>query len=785
MSRKKRSQPATLRVRLFGGLQVLYCGRSIGKFESQKSRGLFVYLLLHRHRTFGRELLADLFWPEQSPDAARRNLRQAVYSLRRDLSEQAGDGWDPLTSDHQAVGFNSPPVVWVDVEAFHEALPATRDSGPSFDPEAVSTAVLLYSGDFLAGFHVKNCPEFEDWMTQERESLREAATAALRRMVGFQLEEGGYALGIRYARQLLRLDPLAEDMYRKLMRLYAFSGRRERALSAYGELCRVLEEELGVEPQDETVVDYLAIINEALPGPAVAARAQPAGPLVPMVGREKFVSQLRRIWLRVQRNEGATTLLTGAAGTGKTRLLRSFLHEASEGRPTLVLSGTFHDHKLPVCMGGLGEALRNAVAHEMEVGETLLRLAKPAVLSQLSVLVPELRELSADIEAPAPSCGNPVDDFRRLKDAVSSALEILSRPKADSHQPVPVILFLDDLQWADPGSLELLEALIPLLPGRPVWILAALRKDAPAPADSEAWSSLYGLGVESMHLKPLEAPDVAALVGDLVVEEDRERLLSTLAPWDGFPLPITEQINLLWDRGRLKRSASGMLRLATDADLAEEKLPRNLSELYQARVSSLPASTRRLLMLAAVCGQDFDAQLLQAAEHEHETVIETGLQVLLEHRLIRHLLGYWADSLRQRDIALWASGPRKGLFTFVHPSIRPALYQILPEHRRRVLHHQIAEALEERLDRGDNLLSSLVASHYLDAWQWDRAVDHLLSAVERAMHLGSYATAGSYLEQARTALEAFREREGASEELLRNHQRILEALQELPQAVAM
>ena len=755
MRQEDTAAPAILEVRLFGGLQISFDARNIGRFESQKSRGLFVYLLLHRDRSFSRELLAGMYWPEQNPHSARRNLRQAVYSLRRDLAEQTGGAWDPLRSDHSTIGFNSPRKVWVDVEAFQAALRAAGAGNGHIEPAPLAAAAQLYTGDFLAGFHVKGCPAFEEWMLQEQESLREAAAAALRQMVHFQLKEGGYALGIRYARQLLRLDPLAEDMYRQLMRLYAFSGRRERALATYGELCDVLKRELGVEPQEETVADYRAVVAEDLPGPAVAARARPTGPLIPLVGREEVRARLRRTWQRVRRGEGVMTILTGAAGTGKTRFLRSFLHEATEHRRTLVLRGRFHDHAIPACLGGVAEALRNAVAHEIEIGETLLRLASPSTLADLAVLIPELPELSTEIE---------ISGTRGLSQspshAVAAFFRILCRPREDSHQAIPVILFLDDLQWADPSSLQTIRGILPLLAGEPVWILAAARSAAGGAPERPPmlgdWTE--GAQTECLSLEPLKAGDLDDLVSGLVAEGDRERLVRWLRPWEGYPLPVTEQINLLWDQGSLTALPNGVLRLASEPDASQARPAGDLADLHRARFALLPTSCRRLLMLAAAFGHNFDAELLREAEDEQEVVVESALQLLLERRFIRHILGYWADSRWHRDIALWASGPRKGVFAFVHESIRPALYGLLPWERRRVLHSKIASVLEGRLHGGDPHLPPLIASHYLAARQWQRAVEHLVAAVDRAARLKSFETARGYLERALQALdEAARE----------------------------
>src|SRR4051812_29726173 len=162
-----------IRVRLLGGFEVWAGDRQVGGFESQKVRALLTYLVCHRRRSFSRDHLADLLWPEREGDGARHALRQAMYNLRVKLPA----GEPLLRSSHLEIGLHPDADCWVDVEAFEESLRLGTER--AVDPQHLSAAVQLYRGEFLAGFFVRDSPAFEDWLLTEQVRLRDSVVEVL------------------------------------------------------------------------------------------------------------------------------------------------------------------------------------------------------------------------------------------------------------------------------------------------------------------------------------------------------------------------------------------------------------------------------------------------------------------------------------------------------------------------------------------------------------------------------------------------------------------------------
>lgn len=724
------------------------------EFESQKVRGLLAYLALARDRTFTRDHLAAVLWPEGDDDSARRNFRQAIYNLRQVVDPDPGE--EPLLEvSRQTVTLRSGSRLWLDVDAFEDHLARARVSNDLRVERSLAAAARLYQGNLLAGFHLGDSAPFEEWLLGEQERLREAAIGALVQLMDHHMDAGTYTLGVEYGRKLLEIDPLSETGHRKLMRLHAFSGRRSRAITAYRNLERLLADELGVEPLEETRAVYQAIVAEEIPGAAVRELAEPVGPLVPLVGREEALDRLREHWQAVRRGSGRLTLVTGEPGIGKTRLVKTFLHQATLESPALVLQGRGHERVPPIAYASLCQALDDAVVHEVEVAERLIERLSPEELQTLALLAPSLEELRAGPPAKRRSSLTP----DMVADAVAAALAALAAGPVDGeHQPV--ILFLDDLRATGASTLELLAALRERIRYETVWILGAwsAQSSEEALAAEGAENGMdralasHGLGDgEAVALGRLNQQAVLDLAGALVPERGEE-LATLLAACAGWPLAITETINWLWDEGCLVEHHGGTWSVDTLPEPGT--VPANLEEIVHARLAELPTSTRRLFTLAAVAGPEVDAELLEAAEREHGVVVDTGIRVLLERWMGRLRLGYWADSRHERDVTLWTSGSRRRTFDFAHPMLREVVYSRLDPDRRALLHRRVAEAFEDRLATGARRRSETLGYHYVLGRAWSRALPHLEAAAGAALALGASATAAWYRDRAGEALDA-------------------------------
>ncbi|HSG40942.1 MAG TPA: BTAD domain-containing putative transcriptional regulator [Thermoanaerobaculia bacterium] len=757
-----------IRIRLLGGFEVWSGDQQVSGFESQKVRALLAYLACHRRRSFSRDHLAGLLWPEREPDSARHALRQSVYNLRSKLP----DGEAVLVTSHSEIGISPKADFWVDVEEFEAAVRKGTER-EAIDPQQLSAAAQLYRGELLAGFFVKESSAFEEWLVAEQVRLRDSAVEALRKLVDSYRRRGEYRFGAHYARRLVTIEPLSEEAHRELMRLWALSGQRSRALAQYEELLNLLREELGVAPLEETRALYESILAEAVEEEAAARNEEPIGPLVPLVGRRAAYEVLREGWFRAQEGKVHFTLVRGEGGTGKTRLIKSFLDVTTSKRRATVLKGRCYELAPMMAYRPFLEVLLGAAAEETEATEQAFESIPDEVREDLVRLIPELREGRPDLPAPRPLTVPEDEGRRRIFSSVCRFLEALCR-SGD-----PLILFLDDLHLADRDTLELLGFVMTRLEG-PIWIVGTCHPEADR---DHPLNRIFRRAEKDGMATPLEIerldPEAIEEVAESLVGEDQAPELARFLEErsGGLPLGVSEVINYLWDEGILSTRKTGRWTLV--GSLAELDLPSDLDELIRLRIRRLPNSTRRLATLAAMIGQSFDVHLLQEAADEHVTVVEVGLEIMLKRWLIRQFAYHWTSTRRERDIVLWAQGARRGSFEFAHKRIRSAVHGELNPLRRQAMHAQLAEALE-RL-RGSRDCEDL-AYHYAMGGQWEKALPHLERAAERAQSVLAADTARRYCDQAIEGLSrlAAAARSEAQSERWRGERERVQRLRESP-----
>jgi DNA-binding SARP family transcriptional activator/predicted ATPase len=291
----------------------------------RKAVALLAYLAVTA-KTYTREALAALFWPDLDPPRAFSNLRRVVWELNQDL----GAGW--LEVDRETLACPPSRDLWIDVEAFRARLTEARAGGiPGGSPDLLKEAVDLYQGEFLAGFGLPDSPGFDEWQYFQGAELRREFAKALEKIATEYGQRGEYENAVSHARRWLALDPLHEPALRLLMQIYARAGDRSAAIRQYQEGAQILEAELGVQPDPETAALYEQIRSgspadglkevgrfQTTPG----AKASPAPtnlpvPPTPFIGRGAELEEI----LGLLRNPDCRILtITGPGGIGKTRL---------------------------------------------------------------------------------------------------------------------------------------------------------------------------------------------------------------------------------------------------------------------------------------------------------------------------------------------------------------------------------------------------------------------------------------------------------------------------------
>jgi LuxR family transcriptional regulator, maltose regulon positive regulatory protein len=298
------------------------------RLEMRKTLALLAYLSLSPQKPT-RETLASLFWPDNDQQHALSSLRRNLFSLARSLPP----GF--LEADREKIGLQREHWLYVDVEEFKEQLAFAREHAHPPNricPDCLSSlnkAVAVYKGEFLEGFNLKDCPEFDGWQFFQRESLRSEYAQALEKLSAHYQGQGEWEQAIRYARSWLALDRLNEPAQRMLIGLYNQSGQRNVAIWQYDEFSRELDEQLGQSPEPETIrLVHQVSLAETAPSRETSRSSFPPA-ITPVLktklyipsARSKRVTRNRLLALLEESAARELTLVSAPAGYGKTTLL--------------------------------------------------------------------------------------------------------------------------------------------------------------------------------------------------------------------------------------------------------------------------------------------------------------------------------------------------------------------------------------------------------------------------------------------------------------------------------
>jgi predicted ATPase/DNA-binding SARP family transcriptional activator len=304
-----------LRIQLLGGFRVAAGERMVDEaaWRLRKARALVKLLALTPDHSLHREQVIESLWPDRDPAAVSGNLRQALFVARRALDSGGADGSARLELSQEILSLAGP--VDVDVEAFEAAATAAEATA---DIDLHRAAIGLYTGELL--------PEdrFEEWAATRRNALRERHLGLLVALAGRHAEAGDHDAAIAALQQALVDEPLHERAHRELMRIYALTGRRQRALAQFHLLRESLRREFEDEPDDDTRRLYQDILTRRLGAgetPEAAPAARRAAPgnlplqLTSFVGRQRELGEVDGLLSRHR-----LVTLTGPGGCGKTRL---------------------------------------------------------------------------------------------------------------------------------------------------------------------------------------------------------------------------------------------------------------------------------------------------------------------------------------------------------------------------------------------------------------------------------------------------------------------------------
>ncbi len=681
-----------LHIYLLGDLRITRGDEPVPAINSARAQSLLAYLVLHAGLPQSRRHLAFLLWPDSSDAQARSNLRKLLHDLRRALPDV-----------DRFLDSQGPNLLWRSLAPFTlDVADFQRLAAPAASPDDLRRALALYQGPLF-----QSC--YDDWILPERERLHQLFIDALARLIDLLEQQGDYRAAIHFAHSLLHHDPLHEDVYRSLMRLYALTDDRAAALRTFHTCAAVLKQELQVDPSPATQQAYDRLLQ--LPPPPLPA------PAAPLVGHRLEWARLQAAWRLAAKGQPQWVLLSGAPGIGKTRLAEELVAWAAKQ--------------------GIATAAARCYAAEAGLGygplTTWLRARPlppldPVWRSEIARLLPDLLVAEPTLPAPGPL----TEPWQRLR-----FFEALARTLLASQ---PLVLFLDDLPFCDRDSLEWLHYLVRSNPHAALLILTTLcLEDLPLDtplhplfASLRRANQLSEIGV--LPLSPDETAQLAAqLHGHSLSDPSAQRLFHAT---EGNPLFILEmvraqQLSPAPADSSLNETANASANAAPPpqpALPAAWPLPRTMHAVIAGRLHQLSPQARTLAQLAAVIGRAFDVPVLAHASALPEDALAHALTELRHKRIVKAPLGSTYD--------------------FDHAQLAAVAYADLNPAERSLAHRRVAEALLALHPHDLPAIASEVVSHFERASLPDQALPYLVLAADAARRRYANETAIAFYRRA-------------------------------------
>lgn len=680
-----------LRIQLFGP-PIVYNDDQPIVIKRRATRALLFYLAA-QGKPVTRDHLTDSFWPDLELTQARATLRDNLAKLRTDLPDKEIIQAQP---DLVSLDFSKVWVDYIELQGlFTKITPALHRLSEEIPLPAtlynqMAEAVGLWKGEpFIANGELSISEELSLWVERVQVPLNETLRLILRRLSKHDEIVGNIGKMLEWLRLIRAFDEYDDEINRKIIEAYLRNRMQPEAQEFYQMLRSLYEDELGADvPADILALEPRIYAPPTQPIMSPAQWTVRPSMQTPFIGQAEILGQLDLAY-----RTGGGLLVMGEAGAGKTRLVQEFVRQQENVMHPVVASCQPLDTGMP--FAPWINLMRSSVAPEH------WQRLEPIWVSPLTLLMPDLSGIRPDVPA-----------FSPLRPEVprSILLEAIHQLLVCVAENGPLLLFIDDVHWADESTLALISYLMHksfFRAGHGLLIMAARLEEPNALLDKLLLTS---------YPQPLRRAEIRHLTRDEIV------LISSYIIEKGAPQAFID---------RLFQESGGnpffLLQLLQslqelDADLEQvQHLPmtQSVHELIQRRLTLLPTQARDLLSTAAVLGSYFELPVIEEAMSISAEEVVAALERLERARLVRHL---------QED------GFSYG---FVHEKIRESLLAELTPSRKRLLNQRVATALETKLAGNLEAYSARLAQYHENAGNLLEAFNYWVMAGQYAWRLDS------------------------------------------------
>lgn len=778
-----------LEVSLLGQFSIRLGDRQI-EIGSRPAESLFAYLILHRGTQHRRERLAGLLWPESTEESARNNLRQALWRVRRSIESDPQTKAPYLLSDKLHISWDEQSQFRLDVQVLE------RDLAWGAPTQEWIEVVSAYGGELLPGF-------YEDWVQLERERLRVIFEHKLTTLLDQLGGKARWSELLNWGERGIAVGEAPEPAFRAVMQAHFQQGDSVSAAAAY-QRCRNALDAWGVRPSAETEQLYQEITQGRRlpqihhPGPAEPVEAptflggQPEPKRSPFVARERALARMDE-WLQAAlAGQGRVGFISGDIGSGKSALLSEFARRANGKHGTLLtargecnsLTG-LGDPFLPFrevlgCLvGDLESVVSNQILSAAEASRAwealpestaaLLERGPDLVGSLVSVgwlarVAPRHGQFSEGLLGQLQShtrqsaFGDPAPDPRQ-----TGLFNQFTEFMAEVARRRPLLVTLDDLQWGDAGSLDLLFHLGRRLGNSRILIVGTFRseeieREAAHPLMRILAEFKRAIGEVEIDLSAEPIDEGRAFLDAFLDTEPnqldetfRESLFRQTA---GHPLFTIELLRAMQSSGAIVEDAEQGWTVGASLDW--NRLPARVEGVIAERVARLDRRLQEILSVASVEGTYFSAEAVAKVLGLEDRILIRALSGELDKRQ-RIVLAHGSRQL---------NGRRLSLYRFRHNLFQTYLYSRLDSVELGYLHAELGSTLEELYGAHVDEIAVQLALHFAQAGDSQKAIRYLHMAGERARRLSANAEAVSHLRRGLELLQGLPEGAGrANQEL--------------------